>query len=133
MKKLLALCLCLLLLLSACGTKTSDSTLPDNTEDTCNDSQALIVDDSKSTEDTTSADETEESSEAPANDAKALAESCIDKSVTELFDLIGEPESSDYAPSCNGGEGAEDGNLYYDGFIVYTLKEGDSETVVFVE
>lgn len=133
MKKLLALCLCLLLLLSACGTKAPDPTIPDNTEDTRNDSEALIVDDSKPTEDTTSADETEESSEATANDAKALAESCIDKSVTELFDLIGEPESSDYAPSCNGGEGAEDGNLYYDGFIVYTLKEGDIETVVFVE
>ena len=72
--------------------------------------------------------------EAPAEPSDMeKAESCIGGSVEDLYDLIGEPQSSDYAPSCNGGEGAEDGNLYYDGFIVYTLKEGDNETVVFVE
>ena len=60
-----------------------------------------------------------------------LAESCLDKPISELYALIGEPNSFDYAPSCMG-EG-EDGNLYYDGFIVYTYKEGDSETVHFVE
>ena len=38
--------------------------------------------------------------------------------VEDLIAAIGEPESSDYAPSCLG-EG-EDGNLYYDGFTVYT-------------
>lgn len=61
-----------------------------------------------------------------------LAESCIDKSVEELYELIGEPAEKDYAPSCLG-EGGEDGNLYYDGFIVYTYKEGDKETVHYVE
>ena len=61
-----------------------------------------------------------------------LAESCIDKSVEELYKLIGEPAEKDYAPSCLG-EGGEDGNLYYDGFIVYTYKEGDKETVHYVE
>lgn len=61
-----------------------------------------------------------------------LAESCIDKSVEELYKLIGEPGEKDYAPSCLG-EGGEDGNLYYDGFIVYTYKEGNKETVHFVE
>jgi len=30
------------------------------------------------------------------------------------------------------GDG-EDGNLYYDGFIVYTYREGDLETVYYVE
>ncbi len=66
-------------------------------------------------------------------DLKALAESCIDKPVEELFALIGQPESSDYAPSClNPGVG-EDGNLYYDGFTVYTYREGDQETVSYVE
>lgn len=63
---------------------------------------------------------------------KELAESCIDKSVEELYELIGQPESSDYAPSCLG-EGGEDGNLYYDGFIVYTYREGNVETVHYVE
>ena len=39
MKKILALCLCLLLLLSACGTKAPDPTIPETTEDNSNDSQ----------------------------------------------------------------------------------------------
>ena len=68
---------------------------------------------------------------APAADKKALAESCIDKDISELYALIGEPESSDYAPSCLV-EG-EDGALYYDGFVVYTTREGDVETVYYVE
>ena len=68
---------------------------------------------------------------APAADKKTLAESCIDKDISELYALIGEPESSDYAPSCLV-EG-EDGALYYDGFVVYTTREGDVETVYYVE
>ena len=39
-------------------------------------------------------------SETQTQDAKTLAESCIDKSVQELYALIGEPASSEYAPSC---------------------------------
>ena len=62
---------------------------------------------------------------------KELAESCIDKSVEELYELIGKPESSDYSKSCLG-EG-DDGNLSYDGFVVYTYREGDTETVYYVE
>lgn len=69
---------------------------------------------------------------APEADKKALAESCIDKDISELYALIGEPESSDYAPSCLE-EGGEDGSLYYDGFVVYTLRVGDVETVFYVE
>ena len=68
---------------------------------------------------------------APAADQKTLAESCIEKDISELYALIGEPESSDYAPSCMV-EG-EDGSLYYDGFVVYTTREGDVETVYYVE
>lgn len=50
----------------------------------------------------------------------------------DLIAAIGEPESSDYAPSCLG-EG-EDGNLYYDGFTVYTYRDTDGqETVNYVE
>ena len=52
--------------------------------------------------------------------------------VEDLIAAIGEPESSDYAPSCLG-EG-EDGNLYYDGFTVYTYRDTDgSEIVSYVE
>ena len=66
-----------------------------------------------------------------AADLKALAESCIDKPVAELYALIGEPESADYAPSCLG-EG-EDGNLVYEDFVVYTYREGEEEVVTYVE
>ena len=63
---------------------------------------------------------------------KEKAISCIDKDVAELYDLIGQPQSSDYAPSCLG-EGGEDGNLYYADFTVYTYREGDTEVVKDVE
>lgn len=62
-----------------------------------------------------------------------LAQSCIDQSVEELYALIGEPESVDYAPSCLNPDEGQDGNLYYDGFIVYTYREGEVETVSYVE
>ena len=47
--------------------------------------------------------------------------------VSELYAAIGKPISADYAPSCliDG----DDGELVYDGFVVYTEREGDSETV----
>lgn len=69
--------------------------------------------------------------EKRAQENKALAESCIDKDVLYLYELIGKPNSSDYAPSCLVD--GEDGMLYYDGFVVYTTREGDVETVYYVE
>jgi hypothetical protein len=66
-----------------------------------------------------------------AAEKKAIAEGYIDRAVEDLIAAIGQPESSDYAPSCLG-EG-DDGNLYYDGFIVYTYREDGTETVVYVE
>lgn len=62
---------------------------------------------------------------------KAIAERYIDEPVEELFKAIGRPQSSDYAPSCLGD--GEDGNLYYDGFTVYTYREDGEETVSYVE
>lgn len=58
---------------------------------------------------------------------KELAMTFIDKDVEELIAAIGEPTGSDYAPSCLGS--GEDGELFYDGFSVYTYREGDTETV----
>lgn len=116
MKKMIVAMLCLTALLAGCGAD------PQPTETT--------------TQPTT---QTEATTEAPtettteANSLKAQAESCIGKTVEELIALIGEPQSSDYAPSClNPGVG-EDGNLYYDGFTVYTYKEDGVEEVVAVE
>ena len=70
--------------------------------------------------------------EAPDADSpmqRALA--CVGETTTELYAAIGYPESSDYASSCLGS--GEDGNLYYDGFTVYTYREDGVETVRHVE
>lgn len=119
MNKLIALTLCLVLALSltACGTAAQPTEGADPTT-------------TAAAQDTTgAAADTTEAAQAPVD----LAKSCIDKSVDELYALIGEPTSADYAPSClNPGQG-EDGMLYYDGFVVYTYKEGDTETVEDVE
>lgn len=76
-----------------------------------------------------------EESEAPAEEEPSPLEAAKEFEGAPLEDLIaaiGEPLSSDYAPSCLG-EG-EDGNLYYDGFTVYTYRDVDgSETVNYVE
>lgn len=124
MKKLIVALLCLTLLLAGCGAD------PQPTETTTQPTTQTEATTEAPTETTTEAP-TEETTEA--NSLKAQAESCIGKTVEELIALIGEPQSSDYAPSClNPGVG-EDGNLYYDGFTVYTYKEDGVEEVVDVE
>lgn len=69
------------------------------------------------------------SPEAPAVDMAAFEAALALKGedVSALYDAIGEPSGSSYAPSCLGP--GEDGNLYYDGFTVATYREGDKETV----
>lgn len=65
---------------------------------------------------------------------KDIATACIDQSVDVLLDKIGQPASSDYVPSCLDPDGgAEDGELSYGTFTVYTYRKGDTETVVDVE
>lgn len=95
-------------------TEETQDTTQDTTEDTAGDA----------TEDTTG-------TTLPDDNKKALAKSCEGKNVSELYALIGQPNSSDYAPSCLVD--GEDGMLYYDGFVVYTTREGDVETVYYVE
>lgn len=60
-------------------------------------------------------------------EAAERAKALIGQPVQELYDAIGEPLSAEYAPSCLG-EG-EDGELVYEGFTVYTYREGETETV----
>lgn len=62
---------------------------------------------------------------------RELANSCIDQPVEALYALIGQPNASEYSPSCLGD--GEDGNLYYDGFTVFTYRDSSGETVLFVE
>lgn len=61
-------------------------------------------------------------------DPKEIAQSYVDKEIAGLFDKIGEPKESNYTHSCLGD--GNDGELIYDGFTVYTYKEGDSEVVL---
>ena len=65
---------------------------------------------------------------SPSETLFELAKSFVDKPLSELQAEIGAPVSSSYVSSCLI-PGGEDGELHYDGFTVYTVKSGDSETV----
>ena len=128
MKKLtcLLLALTLLLGLAACGEEPAEVT------------EEPAAGSAEPAAEPTAPEESEapaEESEAPAEEEPSPLEAAKAFEGAPLEDLIaaiGEPLSSDYAPSCLG-EG-EDGNLYYDGFTVYTYRDVDgSETVNYVE
>ena len=129
MKKLTCLMIAALLLssLAACGEAAPEET-----------ASPAAVEESAAPESSVPPAESEApaESDAPAEGEEgSLLETARGYEGAALEDLIaaiGEPESSDYAPSCLG-EG-EDGNLYYDGFTVYTYRDVDgSETVSYVE
>lgn len=124
---IVSLLLCLLLCLCACG-KTEAAPQPEPTPTPTVPVLESVLPGSTLTTDTPAAPE--ENPIEIDNEKISAAQSCIDKSVDELYAAIGEPPmGSDYAPSClNPGKG-EDGELYYDGFTVATYREGDSETV----
>ena len=126
MKKILSLALVMILALglAACGES--------GTEPSAAPSEPAAVD-------TTTPDPAAEGTETPDPAAEETGDSLLEiakgyegANVDELIAAIGEPNSSDYAPSCLG-EG-EDGNLYYDGFTVYTYRDtSGAETVNYVE
>ena len=129
MKKLTCLLLALTLLfgLAACGEEPAEVT-----EEPAAESVEPAAEPSAAPE---ASEAPAEESEAPAEEEPSPLEAAKAFEGAPLEDLIaavGEPLSSDYAPSCLG-EG-EDGNLYYDGFTVYTYRDVDgSETVNYVE
>ena len=129
MKKLtcLLLALTLLLGLAACGEEPAEVT-----EEPAAGSAEPAAEPSAAPE---ASEAPAEESEAPAEEEPSPLEAAKAFEGAPLEDLIaavGEPLSSDYAPSCLG-EG-EDGSLYYDGFTVYTYRDVDgSETVNYVE
>ena len=123
-KRLLCVLLCLALTLALCACGKAPAEKPADMQSSLPGGAAVE-------------DEPEET-EAPLSEKEAAIEESVrkalklkDRPVSELYDAIGEPESEDSAPSCMG-EG-EDVNLYYDGFTVYTYKEGDSQVVVDAE
>ena len=85
-------------------------------------------------EETPVEEEPAEEPEAPAEEEKEgnplfeQALELIDCSVDELYDAVGMPIDYMYADSCLGD--GEDGELYYDGFTVYTYRDPeDNETI----
>ena len=125
MKKALTVLLAALLALSlaACGDAGTEPTAAPTEEPAATEPAAA--------EPATEPEETEPAAE-PEDSLLETAKTFEGADVNELIAAIGEPESSDYAPSCLG-EG-EDGNLYYDGFTVYTYRDTDgTETVNYVE
>ena len=53
-----------------------------------------------------------------------------DQPVEDLYDLVGEPNSSEYSSSCLV-MGGKDGQLFYDGFTVYTLVQPDGTETIY--
>lgn len=134
---LLAGAMTLSILLAACGTPQANAS-PSQPSPAASDQEsqfppptepAELVTPSQPASEAPSASEPEpsESQAADTEAMKELAMTFIDKSVEELIDAIGEPSGTDYAPSCLGS--GEDGELFYDGFSVYTYREGNTETV----
>ncbi len=62
-------------------------------------------------------------------DALATAQEMIGEDISALTAAIGEPDDSSYASSCLGP--GEDGELYYDGFTVYTYRDPDGTENVY--
>lgn len=115
---LMLLVAAMLFSLCACG----------GSEEKPSDMESVLPGAESSVEDENEVQNSSEEEAAPeANEDKALAESMIGEEVSKLIEAIGEPESADYASSCLGP--GEDGELQYDGFTVYTYKEGDSEVI----
>ena len=73
------------------------------------------------------AEETEDKISLAGAADKAAAMALIGEDVSKLYDAIGEPSDSAYTSSCMGS--GDDGELYYDGFTVYTYREGNSEKI----
>ena len=62
-------------------------------------------------------------------DALTTAQEMIGEDISSLTAAIGEPDDSSYASSCLGP--GEDGELYYDGFTVYTYRDPDGTENVY--
>ncbi len=127
MKKYLSLVIALVCLLSLCacgGSKTEEKAQP---------SAAPVVTAEPAAEVSAPTEEPAQPTEAPVVEQKGpsayeQARALEGESVDALIAAVGEPLSrEDYAPSCLGD--GEDGIWHYDGFDVYTYREGENESV----
>ena len=130
MKKILSLALVMILALglAACGESgTEPSAAPSEPAAVDTTTPDPAAESNETTDPAAESTETAEPEET-GDSLLEIAKGYEGANVDELIAAIGEPNSSDYAPSCLG-EG-EDGNLYYDGFTVYTYRDVDGTEVV---
>ena len=144
---ILALLLAFVMLFSfvACGGDTADDSkdqqqqvqIDQDTDDQSDEDEGIQTDQEK--EDQTSGDSSAQQQTPADNDQDAQkdepkaptaadAKAYIGKSASSLISALGSPVSAQYSPSCMGD--GEDGELVYNGFTVYTYREGGNEKVV---
>lgn len=135
MKNILSLALALILALglAACGESgTEPSAAPSDPAAVDTTTPDPAAESTEAQDPAAGSTETAEPAEETGGSLLEIAKGYEGANVDELIAAIGAPNSSDYAPSCLG-EG-EDGNLYYDGFTVYTYRDtSGAETVNYVE
>lgn len=135
MKKTIALplagALTLTVLLSACAGRAGSEPTPTPAAGPTASAEPSAPDQAGPAQESGSAVQTPpaEPAQTPVSAAASrdAAVKCIGQSVSDLIAAIGQPLARDYAPSCLGD--GEDGELIYDGFTVYTYREGTAETV----
>ena len=137
MKKILItsiVLICVLLALSACGKAPQPSPASDPTPAPVSEPTPAPAAPEESAapeeNDPLPSVEPEPTPEAPAFDeAKFNAALALKgEDISLLYEAIGEPFDSSYAPSCIGGTG-EDGELYYEGFYVASYRNEGKEIV----
>ena len=135
MKNILSLALAMILALglAACGESgTEPSAAPSEPAAVDTTTPDPAAESTEAQDPAAGSTETAEPAEETGGSLLEIAKGYEGANVDELIAAIGAPNSSDYAPSCLG-EG-EDGNLYYDGFTVYTYRDtSGAETVNYVE
>ena len=135
MKNILSLALAMILALglAACGESgTEPSAAPSDPAAVDTTTSDPAAESTEAQDPAAESTETAEPAEETGGSLLEIAKGYEGANVDELIAAIGDPNSSDYAPSCLG-EG-EDGNLYYDGFTVYTYRDtSGAETVNYVE
>ena len=134
MKKIIsaALALGMLACLAACGSTENTEELnmqeisPIVEAESASESSASAMEHEAPASDTNAAPQPLEDTDVPAG--YVVAQEYIGRTAAELVEAIGEPESSQYAASCEV-DGGEDGMLFYDGFYVWTIRTAEEELV----
>ena len=132
MKKTTAILISVLivLMLCACGKSgvVSVTTEPAPSAQVSTESTPEVESTPDVVEDSTEDNTPDTGLDAQAQELFEKAQALKGEDIEKLYEAIGYPQSSDYAPSCLA-QGGQDGELLYDGFVVISFKNGDTEVV----